>query len=109
MKNQLPETRKSKSLDLSSNALYYAVASFFLFGALLGIMAIIESQKALQIAQSEHERKKAKKVLLISIIGISPPAIGFILGLFDHGTSFGGALLTSWLVTIIVIMSKLVS
>lgn len=99
--------RKSKSLTLSSNALYYAVASFVVFGALLGLMAIIESQRALQVAESEDERKRARKVLIISIIGISAPAIGFILGLFNHGSIFRGALLNSWLVTIVVMISKL--
>lgn len=99
--------RKSKSLNSSSNALYYALASFFLFGILLGIIAIIESQKALQASENEYEKKKAKKVMILSIIALSGSAIGLILSLPGHGLSFRGAVFNSWLVMIALAIFKL--
>jgi len=99
--------QKSKSTVLSTNALYYAVASYVLFAAPLGLMAIIESQRARQAAETETERKRARKVLIISIIGIAPPAIDFVIGLFGSGAVYG-ALFNSWLVTIVLIISKFV-
>ena len=100
-------TPKTKSLALSNNALYYAVLSFFIFGALIGLLAIIESKKALDCAGSDFEKQKAKKVLWLSIVGISAPAIGFIMSLLNFAISLSGIAYGSWLILIGFLLVKM--
>ncbi len=107
MKSMKKNTPKTKSLALSNNAVYYAVLSFFIFGALLGLLAIIESKKALDCAGSDFEKQRAKKVLWLSIVGISAPAIGFIMSLLDFAISLGEVAYGSWLILIGSLIGKM--
>jgi|LGVE01.1.fsa_nt_gb uncharacterized protein YacL len=94
---------KSRSLKLSQNALYYAVASFFLFGLLLGFMGFKDAQQALKQAEDEQERIKAKRVRILSIIGMSGPVINLLLVVFLTGEfSIRSIIWSSWLLIIIV-------
>ena len=93
---------KSRSLKLSENALYYAVASFFLFGLLLGFVGFKDAQRALKQAGDEQERIKAKRVRILSIIGMYGPVIHLLLVAFLTGEfSIRSIIWSSWLLIII--------
>jgi hypothetical protein len=93
---------KGRSAKLSGNALYYAVASFFLFGFLLGLMGFLESTKALKEAANEQETAKAKRVRVLSIVGMSGPVINILLGMALTGeVSTHGVIWNSWLIIIV--------
>ena len=93
---------KSRSNRLSGNALYYAVASFFLFGALLGFMGFRESTKALKEAGNEQEKAKAKRIQVLSIVGMCTPVINAWLSLAHTGEfTIRGIIWNSWLTVIV--------
>jgi uncharacterized RDD family membrane protein YckC len=111
--NDMRGTPPSKSRILSANAMYYAVAGFFVFGGLLGLIAVSESSKALRLAKSPDDRKKATRVMAVSIMTLSAPAACLLFGLFnkallaDKAMLVGIAGLYSWMAAIVTIILRL--